>query len=198
MKKKLFIVTLIAIIALFFAYQQKLPHKFLGWYLSPSDNLIPADAIVVVSGDGDRMKHAIDLYKQGLAPKLILSGASSDGLTSNALAMHLEASAAGIQDEAVIMEEKARNTFENALYTKEIIQNQGMRSIILVSSPYHQRRVYETFRSVFKKSNIKLQNSPSVYSDWNSHNWWESERELYLTQSEVGKILWANITGNYR
>lgn len=198
MKKKILIVILIVVSALFFAYQQKIPHKLLGLYLSPSDNLVSADAIVVVSGDGDRMKHAIDLYKKGLAPKLILSGAASDGLTSNALAMHLEASAAGILDEAVIMEEKARNTFENAQYTKEIIQNQGMDNIILVSSPYHQRRVYETFKSVFKGSGVKLQNSPSVYSNWNSHNWWGSEREAYLTQSEVGKILWANITGNYK
>lgn len=198
MKKKILIIILLVVTTLFLTYQQEIPHKLLGWYLSPSDNLISADAIVVVSGDDDRMKHAIDLYKKGLAPKLILSGAASDGLTSNALAMHLEASAAGIPNEVVLMEEKATNTYENALYTKQIVQNQEMDNIILVSSPYHQRRVYETFRMVFGGTDVMLQNSPSVYCSWKADNWWKSESELYLTQSEIGKILWASVTGNYK
>ncbi len=198
MKKKLFITSLLFIILIIGAYQQKVPHKILGYYLSPSDKITNADAIVVVSGDSDRMKHAIDLYKQGLAPKLILSGAAKEGFTSNALAMHLEASAAGIPDESVIMEEKATNTFENALYTKEIVKSQGMDNIILVSSPYHQRRVYETFKGIFKGNNIKLQNSPSTYSKWSPNSWWETNRELQLTQEEALKLLWANTTGSYQ
>ncbi len=197
MKKKL-ILFFFVFLCLFTLYQLKSPHKLLGYYLSPSDNLTQADAIVVVSGDNDRIKHAIDLYKQGYAPKVILSGAASDGFTSNALVMHIEASAAGIPNESVIMEEKATNTFENALYTKEIVTSQGMDDIILVTSPYHQRRVYETFKSVFRRSGVRLQNSPSVYSNWKPNNWWQSERGLYLTQSETAKILWAIISGNYK
>lgn len=185
-------------VLLLFSYQQKVPHILLGKYLSPSNNLIKADVIVVVSGDDDRIKHAIDLYKQGYAPKLILSGAAKDDLASNALAMHLEALRAGIPNEAVIMEEKAYNTYENAVYTKDIITSQGMNNIILVSSPYHQRRVYETFRSVFKGSEVKLQNSPSPYSIWRADSWWKSDKELHLTQEEIAKMFWANVTGNYR
>ena len=175
MKKKLFLILITLILFSTIAYIQKVPHVLLGQYLSPSDTLTKADAIVVVSGDNDRMKHAIDLYKQGLASKLILSGAAREGFTSNALAMHLEASAAGIPNEAVIMEEKATNTYENAVFTKEIILSQGMKDVILVSSPYHQRRVYETFRGVFRGMNIKLQNNPSVYFNWKSDSWWKSK-----------------------
>lgn len=197
MRKKIAIILGIFLL-LGLIYQQKIPHILLGKYLSPSDVLTKADAIVVVSGDGDRMKHAIDLYKLDLAPKLILSGAAREGFTSNALVMHIEASRAGVPNEAVIMEEKAYNTYENALYTKEIILSQGMKNIILVSSPYHQRRVYETFRSVLRGSGVKLQNSPSTYSSWKADNWWNSDKELHLTQEETAKVLWANITGNYK
>lgn len=197
MKKKLIII-LVTLFLLIAIYQQKIPHKVLGYYLSPSDNLTKADAIVVVSGDDDRIKYAIDLYKQSHAPKLILSGAAKDGFTSNALAMHLEASQAGVPNEAIITEDKAYNTFENALYTKEIVQAQGMKNLILVSSPYHQRRVYETFKSVFRGSGVKLQNSPSPYSTWKADSWWESDRKLHLTQEETTKIIWASITGNYK
>src|SRR5581483_7635107 len=127
MKNKILIVILILLSIVLF-YQLKGPHRLLGWYLSPSDKLTQADAIVVVSGDNDRTKHAIELYKQGYAPKIIFSGAASDGQTSNAFAMALEASHAGILKGAMILEEKATNTYENAHYSKEIIQTQGMNN----------------------------------------------------------------------
>jgi|SRR3989344_1721942 len=174
---------LLVVVAIFL-FQQKIPHKLIGQYLSPSDNLTKADAIVVVSGDTDRIQHAIDLYKQGYAPKLILSGAAKEGFTSNALAMQIEASQSGIPSEDVILEEKAYNTYENATYTKEIVLSQGIKNIILVSSPYHQRRVYETFKNVFKGSEVKLQNNPSTYSSWRSDSWWKSDKNLHLTQEE--------------
>lgn len=179
-------------------YLFKIPHLLIGQYLSPADNLYRADAIVVVSGDSDRMKQAINLYKQGYAPKLILSGAAKEGFTSNALAMHIEASQSGIPNEAVILEENANNTYENALYTKEIVLSQGMKNIILVTSPYHQRRVYETFKNMFKESGIQLQNSPSIYSSWKPNDWWNTERESHLTQEESIKVLWSAVTGNYK
>jgi len=67
-----------------------------------------------------------------------------------------------------------------------------------VTSPYHQRRVYETFKSLVRDSNIKLQNSPTPYCKWKGDSWWNTNQERYLTHSEIGKILWANITGNYK
>jgi uncharacterized SAM-binding protein YcdF (DUF218 family) len=196
--KKWSIISLLLITSLIVLYQFKVPHVLLGKYLSPSDTLTQSDAIVVVSGDIDRMKHAIDLYKQGYADKVILSGAAREGITSNALAMHIEASAAGIPDSSVIMEEKATNTYENALFIKKIITAQGIDNVILVTSPYHQRRVYQTFLSVFKGSNVKFQNSPSHYSDWKPENWWQTDRGIYLTKSESAKILWTNIIGKYQ
>ena len=190
-------ITLLVAIVLFL-FQLKVPQKLIGQYLSPSDNLTKADAIVVVSGDTDRIKQAIDLYKKGYAPRLILSGAQKDGPTSNALAMHLEASASGIPDEAIILEEKATNTFENALFVKEIVLSRGFKSLILVTSPYHQRRVYETFKVLFKDTEVTLQNSPSSYSSWKADSWWERDTTTTLTEKEMGKILWAKISGNYK
>jgi len=203
-KKKLFLIIVLAV-TMTVAYQQRVPHILIGKYLSPADVLIKADpdsigadAIVVVSGDNDRMKHAIDLYKQGYAPKLILSGGAKEGFTSDAKTMQLEASRSGISNEVVILEEKANNTYENTLFTKEIVKSQGFKSLILVTSPYHQRRVYETFKSVFRGSDVTFQNSPSIYSSWKADSWWKSEKETNLTQEEIIKTLWAKLTGNYK
>ena len=198
MKKWIFLITLFLVATVSILFFQKIPHILVGQYLSPADVLTKADAIVVVSGDSDRMKHAVDLYKQGFAHKLILSGAAKEGFTSNALAMQLEASRSGIPNKAIILEERSANTYENAQFTKEIIKSQGIRSLILVSSPYHQRRAYETFNYVLRSEGVLIQNSPSIYSNWKVDNWWLSEKDTHLTNEEILKMLWIKISGNYK
>ena len=198
MKKRIFFIASSLVVVVLILYFQKIPHILIGQYLSPTDVLDKADAIVVVSGDSGRMKHAVDLYKQGFAHKLILSGAVQEGFTSNALAMQLEASRSGIPNNAIILEERAANTYENALFTKELLKSQDIKSFILVSSPYHQRRVYETFNYVLKAEGILIQNSPSIYSNWKIDNWWLSETNTHLTNEEILKMLWIKISGNYK
>ena len=198
MNKWIFLITLFLVATVSILFFQKIPHILVGQYLSPADVLTKADAIVVVSGDSDRMKHAVDLYKQGFAHKLILSGAAKEGFTSNALAMQLEASRSGIPNKAIILEERSANTYENAQFTKEIIKSQGIRSLILVSSPYHQRRAYETFNYVLRSEDVRIQNSPSIYSNWKVDNWWLSETNTHLTNEEILKMLWIKISANYR
>lgn len=197
MKKRIYIATVVFVALVAVAFQQKIPHKALGIYLSPSDKLTSADAIVVVSGSGDRLPHAVELYKQGFAPALILSGAAREGDISNALAMQIAATQSGVPEKAIILEERATNTYENAIYTKEIIVNKNFRNVILVSSPYHQRRAYETFKAVLKGKNIRLQNSPSSPTYWSAKHWWDSDIEKELTRSEITKIVWAKLSGNY-
>ena len=63
MKKRIFLITLFLVAAVSILFFQRITHILIGQYLSPSDVLTKADAIVVVSGDSDRMKHAVDLYK---------------------------------------------------------------------------------------------------------------------------------------
>ncbi len=198
MKKRVFLITLFLVATVSILFFQRITHIIVGQYLSPSDVLHKADAIVVVSGDSDRIKHAVDLYKQGFAHKLILSGAAQEGFTSNAHAMQLEASRSGIPNNAIILEERAANTYENALFTKEILKSQGIESFILVSSPYHQRRVYETFNYVLKDDGILIQNSPSTYSNWKFDSWWLSATNTHLTNEEILKMLWIKISGNYK
>lgn len=197
MKRKLLILVLSFIVIGGSLYWQHVPHRWFGYYLAPTDTLTKADAIVVVSGSQDRIKHAVDLYKQGYAPTLILSGAAREGDTSNARAMAIEATRSGVPVEAIVLEEKAANTYENALYTRDIVTAQQMKKLILVTSPYHQRRVYNTFLATFKETDARLQNSPSVYSPWHPNSWWNDPTMKHLTQTELVKLLWAKLSGNY-
>ncbi len=169
----------------------------LGQYLSKKNKIIHADAIVVVSGAENRIPYAIKLYKEGYASCLILSGASSNSLVSGATQMKQSALKAGIPANKIILEEKATNTYENALYVERIVVKKRFSNLILVTSPYHQRRVYETFKKVFAKHPIQLQNAPSTFSTWRYYNWWKLDKRVQITISESIKMILIKLFGIY-
>ena len=171
---------------------------FLGGYLTPVDTLSRSDAIVVLSGGPDRIDWGIKLYQDGWSPRLVLVGAALDKSgPSNAAAMRKKALQAGVPDTAIFLEEESTNTLENATLSKRILDSFGAKSIILVTSPYHQRRALETFKNVYDKESISIINSPSGYSSWNSKEWWAKPTSADLTTSEILKIIWAKLTGEF-
>lgn len=170
----------------------------IGDYLTPSDPLQKADAIVVLSGGSDRTEWGIKLYQDGWAPKLIFSGAALDKTgPSNAQAMAVVAEQEGIPSDAILLEQKATNTYENGLFSKGILDRIGAKTIIVVTSPYHQRRAYEIFKEVYKGQKVTLLNSPSGYSAWGAESWWQKSASFDITVSELVKIFWAKWTGSY-
>ena len=170
----------------------------IGDYLTPSDPLQKADVIVVLSGGSDRTEWGIKLYQDGWAHKILFSGAAMDKTgPSNAKAMAAAALQEGVPSDAVLIEQKATNTYENGILSKPIIDLINAKNIIIVTSPYHQRRAYEIFKEVFKDQNVKLINSPSGYSAWSAESWWQKSASFDITVSELLKILWAKWTGSY-
>jgi uncharacterized SAM-binding protein YcdF (DUF218 family) len=64
----------------------------------------------------------------------------------------------GVPAEAIILEEKAANTYENVKFVKDILAGHQWRTILLVSSPYHMRRAALTFRKI--APGISIINTP--------------------------------------
>jgi uncharacterized SAM-binding protein YcdF (DUF218 family) len=182
MLRKLTIAVFIAVTVIIF-----LP-MLIAVYLSPQDSLEKADLIVVVSGgDTDaRIAEGVKLYLQGWSPKIIFSGAAAEGDVSNALAMKRIAVNQGVPEEDILIEEKSKTTTENADYTSEIIQENGFHSIILVTSPYHQRRAYTHFRNALGDEFIIINHS-AVDETWRKKNWWENTNARFLTFAEIMK-----------
>lgn len=170
-----------------------------GFYLSPQDNLLKADAIVVVSGGQttSRALRGIELYKQGYAPKIIFSGAALDDGPSNAFAMRDQALADGVPARSIIIDEKSQNTYENAVNTKNILDEIGAKSLILVTSPYHQRRANLTFKHVLGVD-YKIIGISAFDDRWSKSGWWRKGFPLFISASEMWKILYINTTGNYK
>ena len=113
--------------------------------------LAHADAIVVLGGgvekDGrptpgtlERTLYGVALYRQGLAPAIILSTGLT-GRFNEARLMSEIARAEGVPDQALILEEQSRNTHENLAYVRRVLDARHWDSAIVVSSPYHMRRI---------------------------------------------------------
>lgn len=168
------------------------PNSFLGCAETPvaDTNCDKADAIVVVSG-GDtaaRTAAGINLYKQGWADYLVLSGAALDKSgPSNAEAMRQQAQASGVPEYAILVDEDAANTQQNAENTQSIIKDREFEDIILVTSGYHQRRASLEFNKL--ANGVTIRNYPVMNdSDWN-WLWWATPRGWWLAGGEVAKII---------
>lgn len=156
-----------------------------------------ADAIVSISGgDTDaRTDHAIAMYKNGWAPVLIFSGAAQDKTgPSNALAMAKRAVAAGVPSSAIILEQDAENTKQNAQNTKQLLAENNVKSVILVTSGYHQRRASLEFDRITAGDGVTVRNSPTNDKDWNGL-WWATPRGWWLATGEFSRIIALQFEG---
>jgi len=165
----------------------------IGFFLSPQDELEKADAIVVISGGEtkQRVTEAVDLFKTGWSPLLIMSGAARDEKVSNAEAMQQIAVSLGVPKEKIITEEEAENTLDNAKFVRDIIKDQKFTKIILVTSPYHQRRAYLAFTKALQGLPVKIINHSSTDSIWRKNGWWQDDWARYLTWSELQKTIYT-------
>lgn len=153
----------------------------------------PVDAIVAVSG-GDtnaRTDEAIKLYKTGWAHSLIFSGAAQDKTgPSNAAAMQSHAVAAGVPQSVIYLDQASDTTKQNAENTQAIFVAHNIKSIILVTSGYHQRRASLEFTRM--TSGVAIENHPVANDqDW-SMWWWTNPRGWTLAVTELFKIIALN------
>jgi uncharacterized SAM-binding protein YcdF (DUF218 family) len=107
--------------------------------------------LITLSGDTERDLYAAELYKMGMAPKIIMSGCGSW-----AKQMATRAVNAGVKAQDIILEEKAESTYENAVYSRDIVLKNEFKSAIVVTSPYHMRRSKLVFERVFRNTGVKL------------------------------------------
>ena len=145
-------------------------------HLPPPPSALKADAIVVLGGDlrkkvfprdavevdGNRVLKGVRLFRQGAAPVLIVSGGSGDLFDQTykeAVIMKELAAEFDVPEDKIVVEADSRNTRENILYTKKILDRLHARRIILVTAAYHLPRAY----AVAKKAGIEAVPAPSDY-----------------------------------
>jgi uncharacterized SAM-binding protein YcdF (DUF218 family) len=106
--------------------------------------------IVEMNSAGDRVTYAAWLYHQGKAPHILATGGMLDwsprGSTPAAEMAEL-LDMLGVPAEAIWLEDRSRNTYENALYCAQILSEKGIQRILLVTSAMHMPRAVRLFEA---------------------------------------------------
>jgi uncharacterized SAM-binding protein YcdF (DUF218 family) len=156
------------------------PRTILIDYLFYEDQPEKADAIILISGDNVRIKKAAELYHAGYADQVLLTTALASGSRVE------DAESYGIPRDALLTENKATSTYENALYSKDIVLEHGIKSALVVTSNYHMRRTRLTFDRVFHDADVSFTYVPYHHDTITRDSWDENER---LFKREYKKLI---------
>ena len=93
----------------------------------------------------------------------------------------------GVPEENVIKEERATNTYENAIYSKELLREMKFRikSAIICPQAFHARRALMTYSHLFPDT--KLYVVPTNTQNITSGNWYNTERGRQVVLGELRK-----------
>lgn len=153
----------------------------------------PCDAVVAISGGNTevRANFAGQILSQGVAKNIVFSGANANpNVISDAETMRRAVKKMGVEDSKITLEKNARNTEQNAQLTAKIIKQNGWRRVVLVTSPYHQRRAFLEFSKALQGANVEIFNAPAkIDPDWRASTWFLSPRGWYLTMAEFVGII---------
>lgn len=122
------------------------------WDQGNRDERTRADAIVVMGAaqyDGRpspvfaaRLDHAIALYHDGVAPRLIVTGGKREGdRTTEAASARSYAIEHGVPENAILSEDASRTTLQSIRRVAALMRDKDIGSAVFVSDPSHMLRV---------------------------------------------------------
>jgi uncharacterized SAM-binding protein YcdF (DUF218 family) len=154
-----------------------------GNFLVVDDPVEPADAIVVLAARESRAREAAALYHRGLAPTILL--AQARGRRDEQARVLLTG---GVPETAIArLTRLTGNTRDELEADFEYAQAQGFRRLILVTSPYHTRRVSLTWQRV-ARGRLPASVHATPYEHFEPNFWWTSNTQLRSGLHEVGGI----------
>jgi uncharacterized SAM-binding protein YcdF (DUF218 family) len=140
--------------------------------VSQQDERQPADAIVVLGAaqyNGRpspvlraRLDHALGLYREGLAPLVLVTGGVGRGdTTSEATVGRRYLIAHGVPADAVVAQSEGHTTMASMTAVTAWLHGRGLRRVILVSDPFHMFRLrLEARRTAIEASTSPTESSP--------------------------------------
>jgi uncharacterized SAM-binding protein YcdF (DUF218 family) len=162
-------------------------------YLFAEDELQPADLVIVFGGKRyERAERAAELYHAGLAPRILITGGDKRGTgVTEAELLKQRCLELGVPAEAIVTEAESVNTLENVRMTVALVEEQfgwkNLKNVILVSSPYHLRRVKQTIAHYIPRA-VRLTCCPDTRTDITRENWWHTEEGRSTVYRELEKV----------
>ena len=186
-KKYWLIITLLALVFLTSNYWL----TAYGQFLVVNERTRRCDAIVVLSGETvPRVAKAVELYKQGYAGLIIMSGGGR--LTSkltDADLMMIEAVDLGVSSSVLLKEDKSESTYENAVNVKKIIVEHHIKSFLLITSNYHTRRSKYVFEHALKGTGVEFVTVSAPDNKFSPNTWWKNHEGQQKALTELANMI---------
>lgn len=152
-----------------------------------SGPLLQADAIVVLAGEDalPRAKTAVELFRSGAAPVVVVSGGRHDP-PRHLSAEHIapEFLGGGVAPDRIFFEDKSQNTHQQAVNVIALAKSHQWKRLLLVASPYHMPRAFLTFLTAIQRAHLaealRLVPAPA-----NNTVWSEPPKGSPLTRAEL-------------
>lgn len=188
----LFVIFVVSLI-LYFAHPVVLSE--IGQYLIAEDSIQPADAIIVIGRDkkGERVEHAVKLFRQGLGKQLIISSCQIAWQTNELDIMKQQVLTLGVPREAMLIDRDGTTPTVQAEHASDLMVRTGLKSAILVSSSYHSARAIKAFRSVMSLSGIKVASAPVATTIFDPGAWWKSRKGAKTVFKEYWEWVWDDM-----
>lgn len=161
-------------------------------FIFVEDEISSSDVILVPGADHPPlMEKAAALYKQGLAPYILPSGGYKPhvGTTEWEYLKNL-AIENGVPEEAILEEDQAQHTLENARFSLEVLNKKGIsfNKAIIVCKAAHSRKALLCYQHEFPEG-IEFIVTPVIDRyGITKENWFLSDVGISRTMSEVEKI----------
>ena len=146
--------------------------RSLEWRHTAPDEIPAADVIIVLGGGtepavyprpsvevnsaGDRVLYAAQLFREGKAPRVLLSGGEiawlNGSVSTPAENMAAILTGIGVPEEALILDNQSKNTYENAVNSAEILAENELETVLLVTSAMHMPRAI----ALFEKQGVEV------------------------------------------
>ena len=174
---------------------------FAGRYLVVDTPIERADVIFVLAGERvERWLEAVDLYREGFAPRILISPGRVDDLEEQLrrTGIRFPPEAELVRNAMVqlgvppgvitILPGSVDNTAHEAATLRELPAAAGWNRIIVITSKYHTRRVRFAFAREFDGTSKRIMVKATRYDDSNPARWWNDRSELRFVISELQKL----------
>lgn len=149
--------------------------------MKPQQNGEKTDAIVVLTGGNYRINTALELFADGLAPKLLITGVHKSVKEYEILSSWKGEKP--LPECCISLGRAATTTMENAQESKTWIEENKVKSVRIVTSAYHMPRALLEFHHLMP--DIEIISNPVEEQDYAQNDW----RYWYISCSEYNKIL---------
>jgi uncharacterized SAM-binding protein YcdF (DUF218 family) len=129
-----------------------------------------------------RVRHAARLYKEGGIRLLVPTGGLGEHPPSEAVVMARILREEGVPESDVLLEDRARNTWDSARLVAGMAEKLGVESVVVVTDPVHCVRTVAAFR----RAGLMASAEP-VYSSPMWRGKWRRRGQLVR---EIGALAW--------